>query len=604
IRGAVCSFTVVSLLALSLAALGGLAGAQTRDIKRVGGSGGLAASGAGGHRGNGEGPHPAFLADDVLYNFCGDRFSLSMWNGYLCVDENPVAGLFADLSGNGNLYGTDLGPGNSYLRAEYEDLYPTGSVFMVNSAGQTTTLHQFQPGEDGQWPVGGVVQDSAGNLYGTTEFGATFGTANNSGIVYEIEAPIQMGATYKILYQFQGGTLDGANPVASLALDTQGNIYGTTEYGGTHNAGTVFMLCAPGSTFPYPCSGASGWQEHLLYSFGNYQQDGMYPAAGLSLGSTIGTPVFYGTTVGGGNSDPSCTDPSGGNTCGTLFTITSPFSGAWYETVLWDFQGGTGDGENPVAGLLLQAGNSNGPDLYGTTENGGSTGTGAVFELQPPTYVGNPWSEAWRYSFQGGTDGANPTAGLIFDGTHFYSTTQNGGTTGSGTAFEIAAAASTDTVLYNFCSAANCTDGYSPLGGLVEEASFGRLYGTTFSGGSGSIGTVFELYTPCRFCGIVYPYSLNWQTGFVGKISGVKYVKLTNQGSQTMDISSIEVSGEFAFAKAKKGGCTGTLAAGATCVIGATFDPTQTGLLTGQITITDNADNSPQTVALSGTGVE
>jgi uncharacterized repeat protein (TIGR03803 family) len=173
----------------------------------------------------------------------------------------------------------------------------------------------------------------------------------------------------------------------------------------------------------------------------------------------------------------------------------SVFATSPVESVLYRFKGGT-DGATPYAGLVAdKAGN-----LYGTTVAGGTSNVGAVFEVSPP---GSAWTEGVLYSFAGGTDGASPWAGLIFDKAgNLYGTTASGGGTsctgGCGTVFELSPPAVqggswTETVLYRF---AGGNDGSSPWAGLILDAK-GNLYGTTGSGGGKSNGgTVFQLAPP------------------------------------------------------------------------------------------------------------
>jgi hypothetical protein len=192
---------------------------------------------------------------------------------------------------------------------------------------------------------------------------------------------------------------------------------------------------------------------------------------------------------------------------------------------------------------------------------------------------------------------------------------------GCGTAFSLPTTLTgSPTTLYNFCKGINCTDGMSPAAGLTPNGSdYTHLYGTTQFGGldtqGGNIqppqsyysgqGTVFELYPCSLICLLVNPGNMTWGNVQVGAIGVAQIVNVINSGTQAAQITSIEISGEFAFTKVK-GGCVSgtTLKPGATCEIGATFDPTQTGYQTGQITIMEKADGATQTVALSGTGVE
>jgi len=225
--------------------------------------------------------------------------------------------------------------------------------------------------------------------------------------------------------------------------------------------------------------------------------DGSYPFASLVV-SKMGT--LYGTTsVGGGAGTPVGCNGLG---CGTVFELTAPASagGAWTESVLYRFTGGS-DGGNPSAGLVI------GPkgQLYGTTEYGGASADGVVFELTPPSAPGGAWTETVLYTFtnQNG-DGAFPWAGVVIGPNGvLYGTTTEGGTAGLGAVYDLAppatpGAAWTETVLYSFTGT---SDGSDPLGGVIVNSA-GVLYGTTLNfGGSPSCsgyycGTVFALQPP------------------------------------------------------------------------------------------------------------
>jgi uncharacterized repeat protein (TIGR03803 family) len=176
------------------------------------------------------------------------------------------------------------------------------------------TLHDFQgTGTDGGNPVGGLIFDGAGNLYGTTSTGGSTGICNQygCGTVFKLSPKSGGGGwSEKILYSFQGYPTDGSGSTASLIFDTAGNLFGTTESGGIHicaggsSCGTVFELS--------PQSGKA-WHEIVLYDFGGpFYRDGDHPFAGVTL-DPAGN--LYGTTMNGGT----CSQDGG---CGTVFEIT------------------------------------------------------------------------------------------------------------------------------------------------------------------------------------------------------------------------------------------------------------------------------------------
>jgi hypothetical protein len=255
-----------------------------------------------------------------------------------------------------------------------------------------------------------------------------------------------------------------------------------------------------------PSQSGGSWTETVLYNFCTSCTDGFSPEAGL-IQDAAGN--LYGTTAAGGicNSGSSCSSP------GTVFMLAPPSqSGAsWTETLLYNFCSATNctDGHFPDAGLIQDAAGN----LYGTTLYGGANtgaygygyGGGTVFKLAPPAQSGASWTETVLYSFgASSTDGYSPEASLIQDAAgNLYSTTGLGGANtgadngyGGGTVFKLAPPAQsggnwTETVLYSFCSATSCTDGFTPLNSLIQDVA-GNLYGTAFSGGSYGGGTVFK----------------------------------------------------------------------------------------------------------------
>jgi uncharacterized repeat protein (TIGR03803 family) len=367
----------------------------------------------------------------------------------------PFAGLLRDAASN--LYGTTDGGGT----------FNTGTVFKLDTSGNETVLYSFKGGSDGAFPSAGLVMDATGNLYGTTSHGGSGGCSFSSGCgtVFKLDA----AGNETVLYSFKGGS-DGGVPVAGLIMDAAGNVYGTTQNGGSgggcsFGCGTVFKLDTAGN-------------ETVLHSFTGSPGDGGRPVAGLIM-DTAGN--LYGTTAEGGSG--TCTVINGipVSGCGTVFKLDP----AGNETVLHSFAGGS-DGIQALAALIMdQAGN-----LYGTTELGGSFGSGTVFKLDPS---GN---ETVLHTFTGGNDGAAPLfAGLIMDTAgNLYGTTQNGGgssncAVGCGTVFKLDTSGN-ETVLHSFTGSPG--DGARPPAGLIMDKT-GNLYGTTNGGGASGFGTVFKL---------------------------------------------------------------------------------------------------------------
>ena len=288
----------------------------------------------------------------------------------------------------------------------------------------------------------------------------------------------------KVLWSFcsKGGSrcTDGYQPVAGLIMDGSGHLYGTTIIGGATGigGGTVFELT--------PNAARTEWTETVLHSFCANANctDGDQPFAGLIMDQS---GHLYGTTEQGG-----------AHGIGTVFELTPNAARTkWTETVLHTFcaEGNCTDGSQPLAGLIMDRSGH----LYGTTSTAGAHGVGGtVFELTPNA-ARIKWTETVLYSFcaeANCTDGSGPVAGLIMDKSgHLYGTTLAGGA-GAGTVFELTPNAArtqwTETVLYSFCTQANCTDGQMPEAGLIMDKSE-HLYGTTSAGGAHRFGTVFEL---------------------------------------------------------------------------------------------------------------
>ena len=306
------------------------------------------------------------------------------------------------------------------------------------SAQTFTLVHSFD-GTDGAQPHAGLIQATDGNLYGTTGFG---GSAN-VGTVFKI--PLG-GGTLKTLATFHG--TNGSYPAAGLVQATDGNLYGTASGGGSDNAGTVFKI---------PLGGG---RLKTLATF--HGTNGSYPYAGLIQGTDKN---LYGTTETGGSDDE-----------GTVFKI--PLGGRLKTLATFHGTNGT----YPAAGLVQADGN-----LYGTASIGGSDSAGTVFTI--PLGGGTLTTLA---TFNA-TNGYEPLAGLIqaTDG-NLYGTTYSGGVNGYGTVFKIPPAGGTLTTLYSFCSQSGCTDGGNPTAGLIQ-ATDGNLYGTTYNGGVNGDGTVFSL---------------------------------------------------------------------------------------------------------------
>jgi uncharacterized repeat protein (TIGR03803 family) len=371
--------------------------------------------------------------------------------------ESPYYGSLVE-DATGNFYGTTISGGDAITNCSNGQGYDCGIIYKITPDGALSTLYIFCSQTncaDGVSPYAGLIRGSNGNFYGTTNFG---GANSFGGTVFEITPSGALTTVYSFCGQIN--CTDGEEPFSQLAQASNGTLYGTTYAGGTYGQGTIFQITASG-TFS------------VLYSFCAQSNcsDGANPWAGL----TIGTDArLYGTTVNGGS----------GN-AGTVFVISM----AGKFTTLHSFV--FTDGASPFSGLVQ---GSNGA-FYGTTSDGGTRNDGTVFEMS----AGGKLKTIYNFcELNDCADGALPTAPLIkgING-GFYGTTTAGGGHFRGTVFELSSTGKLKT-LYNFCSKINCEDGANPYGGVVE-ASDGTLYGTTFNGGLLSCsspygcGTVFSL---------------------------------------------------------------------------------------------------------------
>jgi uncharacterized repeat protein (TIGR03803 family) len=399
-----------------------------------------------------------------------------------------------------------------------------GTVFKITPGGKLTTLYSFcaqSECTDGTTPGAGLVQSANGDLYGTTDYGGAY----NNGTVFRITPSGRLTT----LHSFAGPPTDGEVPNAGMVQATNGDFYGTTAAGGAFRNGTVFKITASGTLT-------------TLYSFCSQSgcTDGSNPL-GL-VQATNGD--FYGVTALGGAA-ASYNGNNAGAGCGTVFKITP--SGTL--TTLYSFcsLSGCTDGLAPQAGLVQAVSG----DFYGTTEQGGGTNhAGTVFKISPS----GTRTTLYRFCSQGAcADGASPLVGPV-QATHgdFYGTTYNGGDAGRGTAFKITAGG-TLTTLYSFCSQGYpCMDGASPDAGFVQDTN-GNLYGTTLAGGAVNEGTVFGLSV-----GLVPFVKTQTTSGKVG--AAVKIL-----GTSLTGASSVSFNGTAAIFKVVSSSeITTTVPAGAT----------------------------------------
>ena len=276
--------------------------------------------------------------ETVLYNFCSTGATS-------CTDgANPLGGVIADAQGN--LYGTAYSGG----------AYGGGTVYKVSPSGGFTVLHSFAGGNDGYYPTHSLLMDSAGNMYGTTAAGgSTRGCSGLFGYGCGTLFTLTGGGTETVLYAFCNDgarkCADGADPESDLSIDKQGNLWGTTVYGGAHRQGVVFFV-------------TPGGHETVVHNFNFNGTDGALPAGSLIMDKAGN---IYGTTTGGGTG----TAVSGG----TLYKIDRQGR----ETILHDFGLSSSDGSAPSGNLVMDSEGN----LYGITGSGGPEYGGTVFKLTP-----------------------------------------------------------------------------------------------------------------------------------------------------------------------------------------------------------------------------
>jgi uncharacterized repeat protein (TIGR03803 family) len=374
-------------------------------------------------------PDPASYKQKVLFNFAAAPNGLG-----------PRGGVIMDASGN--LYGTTFTGGIVSQQCIITNEM-CGVVYKIDKNGNETILHDFTGGADGGGPLGNLVFDSSGNLYGTTSTGGN--STCQCGVVYKIDTT----GNQTVLYTFTDAE-NGFGPWAGLAIDASGNLYGTNATGGSYGLGSIFKIDASGNYSVL--HNFEAWDGQLLF---------LAPLTLDPAGNLYGVTAYGGAT-----------------TTGTVFKLAT--SGKL--TVLYNFTNGV-DGGFPTGPVALDsAGN-----LYGATYEGGApnglSGAGVVFKVAPSGKY------SVLYSFPStGYDGSYG-GGVIIDSTgNMYGTTSWDGKYQSGSVFMVSPTGHV-TTLYDFKGG---TDGRGVWASLMEDAA-GNLYGTAESGGATGGGVVFEL---------------------------------------------------------------------------------------------------------------
>jgi uncharacterized repeat protein (TIGR03803 family) len=360
-----------------------------------------------------------------------------------------------------------------------------------------TVIQNFNanPAADGAYPGAALIFGPDGALYSTASGGGC-GGGLHCGTLFQLAPPGQGQSnwTFAPVYYFcndtpppQGqpcllGNWPQASVITDSAVDNSGSFYTTTWIGGTDFFGIVTKITPPSQ-------GQTNWTGTAIYNFTG-GADGGYPLSALIADQS---GALYGTTTVGGLYNN-----------GAVFKLAPPSAGQtnWTETTIWSFSGGTYDGSYPIAGLIADQTGA----LYGTTYDGGFSGSGTVFQLTPPGQGQSDWTETILWDFLGttleGTDGAFPAGKLIMDASgNLYGTTTSGGfLLNDGTVFKLSPPGQgqtswTETLLWSFSG----SNGALPYGGLIMDKK-GKLYGTTYSGGRANDkvfgGTVFRLNPP------------------------------------------------------------------------------------------------------------
>ena len=378
--------------------------------------------------------HPLFEILEERLALSGVSIStLAVFNA--ATGDSPQAGLLED---NGNFFGTtNIGGANGY-----------GTVFELAAGSSTITPLASFNGTNGKYPVSGLIEDSSGDLFGTTYEGG----ANNDGTVFEVAAG---SGIITPLASFNG--TNGSEPEAGLVADNNGNFFGTTSAGGTHNLGTVFELAAGSGTIT------------PIVSFDG--TNGSLPNAGLieDNGNLFGTTLYGGT-----------------NGASTVFEVA--IASGTITSLSFDPSGSNGNYPN---GDLIEDAQGN---LFGTTRFGGANAWGALYEIKAG--FSSISSITLLASFDtDGTSGTNgtgsePMSNLVEDTSgDLFGTTFYAGANGLGTVYELVAGEQTITPLASF----DGSNGESPLGNLIQDGS-GNIFGTASDGGGiGAGGTVFEV---------------------------------------------------------------------------------------------------------------
>ena len=338
------------------------------------------------------------------------------------------------------------------------------------TATSEQVLHQFVNLAQGSTPAGDLVADAQGNLYGTTYNGGSYGF----GTVYRLTRNSSGKWAQTVIHNFTGLT-DGYQP-NSLAIDAAGNLFGATSAGGSSS----FTTQGYGIVFELSRAANGSWSLTVLHAFAGQFADG-YTPGGVALDSAGNV---YGVAYGGISNTNACSGQ-----CGLIFRVVHSSSG-WTEHTIYEFKAKQ-DGALPGPSLTFDsAGN-----LYGVTQ--ASSLPWVIFQLTPSA---TQWTETTLFTMTNpSTQGGVPN-GITFDASgNIFATSQLGGPTNNGVAFELVHGSTgwTQTVFHTFTGG---TDGSGPAGNPRFDAA-GNLVGTTYWGG---IAAACASNLPVGGCGTVY----------------------------------------------------------------------------------------------------
>jgi uncharacterized repeat protein (TIGR03803 family) len=512
--------------------------------------------------------------ENVLYSFCPA--------GGACVDgANPYAAVIADTQGN--LYGTTY-QGGAHGGGTVFELSPPATP---GGAWTEKVLYSFCSQtncSDGAQPFGPVLLDPHGNLYGTAEFGGNPNVplcgSSGCGVAFELSPSAGGSWQYSLLYTFSG--VDGMSPSSGVIFDlAQQNLYGVGHSGGPLDGGIVFELNpTTGGTTP--------WTETILYPFGDDDQP-VGGLAIDSQGNLYGTTIFYAQYNGGvfeltqsppgsgqwventlyESQPPDVGDYLGvlafdaqhniyatgaevgpGGAGGVVQLTPSVSGGLWNENIIYAFNQNNNapTGHYPAAGVIFDSRGN----LFGTTAYGGNqacvfTGCGVVFELNPPN-GGGPWTNTVLYAFSG-PDGQNPFASLLPDGHgNYYGTTEAGGAFGNGVVFELSPVPTNTVVTTNvnaptygqpvsFTATVGTTVQYgSQVTGTVQFQINGSNFGApvTLVSGQATSGSIANLSPPSQSITAIYSGDV-FHTGSTGNLTA-------NVNQQTPSLTVVSVN--------------------------------------------------------------